>query len=146
MVCKTCYGNPLSIKRNMKIGGTPSIEVLNPATNLIMAVKHIVEYYNQVCDQYLLLQEELKDFQKEVENGLVEPERIETLKQVIEPVKNNYMTLSWIMYLLNQPQRDSKERAYQKRMKTFTEKLDKKFSKEGILLENEETISSIGKV
>lgn len=40
MVCKTCYGNPLSIKRNMKIGGTPSIEVLNPATNLIMAVKH----------------------------------------------------------------------------------------------------------
>lgn len=111
-----------------------------------MAVKHIVEYYNQVCDQYLLLQEELKDFQKEVENGLVEPERIETLKQVIEPVKNNYMTLSWIMYLLNQPQRDSKERAYKKRMKAFTEKLDKKFSKEGILLENEETISSIGKV
>ena len=111
-----------------------------------MAVKHIKEYYEQVCEQYVLMNEELRDFQKEVENGLVEPERIDSLKKMIEPLKNNYMTLSWIMYLLNQPNRDSKERAYQKRNKKFIESLDKNFNKESIMKQNDEVIKSIGEV
>jgi hypothetical protein len=92
------------------------------------------------------MQEELKDFQKEVENGIIEPERIDNLKHVIEPLKNNYMTLSWIMYLLNQPNRDSKERAYQRRQRKFLESLDKNFNKESILKQNEEVIKNIGEV
>lgn len=111
-----------------------------------MAVKHIKEYYEQVCDQYVMMNEELRDFQKEVENGLVEPERLDNLKKMIEPLKNNYMTLSWIMYLLNQPNRDSKERAYQKRNKKFIESLDKNFNKEAIMKQNDEVIKSIGEV
>lgn len=111
-----------------------------------MAVKHIKEYYEQVCEQYVQMNEELRDFQKEVENGLVEPERIENLKKMIEPLKNNYMTLSWIMYLLNQPNRDSKERAYQKRNKKFIESLDKNFDKESIMKQNDEVIKNIGEV
>ena len=111
-----------------------------------MAVKHIKEYYEQVCEQYVQMNEELRDFQKEVENGLVEPERIENLKKIIEPLKNNYMTLSWIMYLLNQPNRDSKERAYQKRNKKLIASLDKNFNKESIMKQNDEVIKSIGGV
>lgn len=111
-----------------------------------MAVKHIKEYYEQVCNQYVQMNEELRDFQKEVENGLVEPERIDNLKKMIEPLKNNYMTLSWIMYLLNKPQRDSKEKSYQKRNKKFIESLDKNFDKSAILKQNDEVIKSIGEV
>lgn len=111
-----------------------------------MAVKHIREYYEQVCEQYVQMNEELRDFQKEVENGLVEPERLDNLKKIIEPLKNNYMTLSWIMYLLNQPNRDSKERAYQKRNKKLIESLDKNFNKESIMKQNDEVIKSIGEV
>lgn len=92
------------------------------------------------------MNEELKDFQKEVENGIVEPERIENLKAVIEPLKNNYMTLSWIMYLLNQPQRPSKEKAYERRNKKFAASLDKNFDKSSILKQNEEVIKKIGEV
>ena len=111
-----------------------------------MAVKHIKEYYEQVCEQYVLMNDELRDFQKEVENGLVEPERLDNLKAVIEPLKNNYMTLSWIMYLLNQPQKASKEKAYEKRNKKFIESLDKNFDKSSILKQNEDVIKSIGEV
>jgi hypothetical protein len=111
-----------------------------------MAVKHIKEYYEQVCEQYVQMNEELRDFQKEVETGLVEPERLDNLKKIIEPLKNNYMTLSWIMYLLNQPNRDSKERAYQKRNRKFLESLDKNFNKESIMKQNDEVIKSIGEV
>jgi hypothetical protein len=111
-----------------------------------MAVKHIKEYYEQVCEQYVQMNEELRDFQREVENGLVEPERIDNLKKLIEPLKNNYMTLSWIMYLLNQPQRASKERAYERRNKKFIESLDKNFNKSSIIKQNEEVIKSVGEV
>lgn len=111
-----------------------------------MAVKHIKEYYEQICDQYVQMNEELRDFQKEVENGLVEPERIDNLKKIIEPLKNNYMTLSWIMYLLNKPQRDSKDKAYEKRNKKLIESLDKNFDKSAILKQNEDVIKSIGEV
>lgn len=111
-----------------------------------MAIKHIKEYYEQVCNQYIQMNEELRDFQKEVEEGLVEPERIENLKKLIEPLKNNYMTLSWIMYLLNKPQRDSKEKSYQQRTKKFTQQLDKNFDKDGILKQNEDVIKTVGEV
>ena len=111
-----------------------------------MAVKHIKEYYEQVCEQYVQMNEELRDFQKEVENGLVEPERIDNLKALIEPLKNNYMTLSWIMYLLNKPQRESKEKGYERRNRKSTESLDKKFNKDGIMKQNEDVIKSIGEV
>lgn len=111
-----------------------------------MAVKHVKEYYDQICDQYIQMQEEIKDFQKEVEEGLIEPERIDNLKKIIEPLKNNYMTISWIMYLLNKPQRDSKEKPYEQRNKKFLESLDKRFNKEAIIKENDEVIENIGKV
>lgn len=111
-----------------------------------MAVKHIKEYYEQVCEQYSQMNNEIRDFQKEVESGLIPPERIENLKAVIEPLKNNYMTLSWIMYLLNKPQRDSKEKAYQRRTKNFTKTLDDNFNKEAILKQNDEVIKNIGEV
>ena len=108
-----------------------------------MAVKHIREYYNQVCDQYMQMQDEIKDFQQEAEKGLIEPERLEQIKKTIEPLKNNYMTLSWIMYLLNKPQRESKEKAYEMRNKKFLKTLDKRFNQEGIIAENDEVIKKI---
>lgn len=108
-----------------------------------MAVKHVVEYYEQICDQYKQLNDELKDFQKMVEEGIVEPERIDNLKKIIEPLKNNYMTISWIMFLLNKPQRESKEKAYQKRMRKFTEELDKRFNSDGIKDENDKVLKDL---
>jgi hypothetical protein len=111
-----------------------------------MAIKHVKEYYENVCNQYIQMNEELRDFQKEIEEGLVEPERIDNLKAIIEPLKNNYMTLSWIMYLLNKPQRNSKEKAYQKRSKKLTESLDNRFNQDGILNQNDDVIKSIREV
>ena len=111
-----------------------------------MAVKHVKEYYDQVCNQYIEMNQEIREFQKEVEEGLIEPERIDNLKKVIEPLKNNYMTLSWIMYLLNKPQKDSKGKSYERRTKKFRESLDKSFDKKSILKQNEDVIKSIGGV
>jgi hypothetical protein len=101
-----------------------------------MAVKHIVEYYNIVAKQYNDLLAELRDFEKEAQDGLIEPERLDQIKNNIQPLKNNYMTLSYIMFLLNMPNRDSKQRAYKTRNKKFLQNIPNKNTKEGIIKEN----------
>lgn len=59
-----------------------------------MAVKHVREYYNQVESQYNEMVKEIKDFEKEAEQGLIEPERLDQIKESIKPLMNNYQTLS----------------------------------------------------
>lgn len=108
-----------------------------------MAIKHVRQYYNQVCDQYLSLQKEIQELQEEAEKGLIEPERIDQMKAFIEPLKNNYMTLSWIMYLLNMPNRKEKQKAYQKRLDKFTKNLNANFDKESIVKENQKIIEGV---
>ena len=77
-----------------------------------MAKKHFDEYYNQICNQYNSLQLALKELTAEVDSGMIEPERLENLKQTIVPVEDNYRTLSYIKYLLNKPTRDRKVPRY----------------------------------
>jgi len=108
-----------------------------------MSVKHVKEYYKQVCDQYQEMLENIQDCEKDLENQLVSPEYIDNLRQQIEPVKNNYMTMSWIMHLLNQPNRKSKVRPYQERMKKVTDKIDKQFKPDKLLEENQMLINSL---
>ena len=108
-----------------------------------MAVRHIKEYFEQVEDQYHEMLEEIRDFEKEAEKGLIQPERLDAIKETIKPLMNNYQTLSWIMFLLNKPNRKQKEKGYEQRNKKLLKSLNPKFSKEGILKENEATIQNL---
>ena len=67
------------------------------------------------------------------------------LKQLIEPIKNNYQTLSYIIYLLNKPQRNDKvkQAKYAKQHKKDISFIDQKFTKDGILKQNQDTLSKI---
>ena len=55
-----------------------------------MAYKDVKEYYDKISKQYKDLVEELQDFTKEAEEGLVPPEILEQAKKTIEPLKQNY--------------------------------------------------------
>ena len=46
-----------------------------------MSVKHVKLYYKEICDQYSDLLQELKDFEKEAQEGLIEPERIDNIDE-----------------------------------------------------------------
>ncbi len=80
-----------------------------------MAKRHVVEYFDKVANQYKDMLNELKDFENECNNGLVEPERFDNFKKIIEPLKNNYMTWSYMMYLLNLPNREKKVKIVKRR-------------------------------
>lgn len=90
-----------------------------------MAVKHIKEYYGIVQKQYRQMQENLKLFEEESQNGMVDPERVANIIKSIEPLKNNYQQLSYIMYLLNLPERKRKEARYITENKKLLEQIAK---------------------
>ena len=103
-----------------------------------MAKRHVEEYFNKIAEQYKSLLNELKDFEKECNEGLVEPERFDNFKKIIEPLKNNYMTWSYVMYLLNLPNRESKVKIIKRRDK-------KKIEKPNDLQENSKILNEISR-
>ena len=77
-----------------------------------MARKHFEEYLSTITAQYRDLQETLAEMSKEVDEGMIEPERIEQLKATIAPVKNSFDTLLYIKYLLDKPVKPAKHKKY----------------------------------
>lgn len=107
-----------------------------------MARKDFDQYYNQICSQYFELQEVMKDLSEEVSNGMIEPERIEQLKQTIVPVENNYRTLGYIKYLLDKPTRKSKHAKYNQMNKKLLKQCEGR-TQEDLVKENNEVISHL---
>lgn len=111
-----------------------------------MSKKDFDEYYNQVCDQYMELKEQIKEFEKVVQDGIVEPERLENMKKVFQPIMQSYEMVSYVAFLLNQPARKEKHKNYSDMMKKKVAKLDKRYSKEGIISTNQEALKKLNDV
>jgi superfamily II DNA or RNA helicase len=81
----------------------------------------VTEYFDKVAKQYFEMLAELKDFENECNNGLIEPEKFEQFKEILQPLKNNYMMWSYAMYLLNLPNREKKVKIVKRRGKNLTD-------------------------
>jgi len=75
-----------------------------------MSKKHVEDYFNQICDDYHELVSTLNELQEQCETTVVPPEKIENLKHIIEPIKDNYERISYIMFLLNMPNKKEKKK------------------------------------
>ena len=111
-----------------------------------MSKKDFDEYYSQVCEQYEELNGQIKEFEKVVQDGLVEPERLENMKKVFQPIMESYQMISWVAYLLNKPNRKEKHKNYSDMLMKKEKSLDKKYSKEGIISTNKDALSELGRV
>ena len=111
-----------------------------------MAVKHVKEYYNQIREQYLEVLDNLKDLSEEANNNLISPERLDEIKKNNEPLIQNYMTLSYIMFLLKQPVNKKKQKRYESQSKKFTNSLDSNFDKDHVLNANKQVLDNLKKL
>lgn len=105
-----------------------------------MSVKAVNEAYAQICEQYAEMLENIKDLEKEAVEGIVEPERVDRLREQIEPIKQNYERWAYIMYLLHQPTRKSKHDDYAQRNKKLLKSLSAKNSIQATMSENREAL------
>lgn len=110
-----------------------------------MSVKAVRKYYDQICEQYHEMIELIHDLEKEAEQDLVEPERIERLKEQVAPIKQNYERWTYMMFLLNQPERKSKREKYKRQNSRLLKNLDKQNDLDSVLEENKASLAQVGK-
>lgn len=107
-----------------------------------MSVKHVKEYFNKISNDYLEMIEVLHELEDAVSQNIVSQEKLDETTKSVEKLKENYMRWSYMMYLLNQPNKKDKKKVYEKRMEKFLNNIPKKDRIENVLSENKEVIKN----
>ena len=108
-----------------------------------MAVKDVKAYYNEVANQYHEMTEELKDFTELAQNNMFPPEKLEQVEKIIQPLKNNYEMLSFVIFLLNKPNRKRKIKKYEQCQNGIIKNIEKCHTQAGVLETNREVLNEL---
>ena len=82
-----------------------------------MAKKHFDAYLAKVTSDYKNLLETLKAADKEAQEGLLPPERLDEVKSFIQPLLHNYERLLYVKLMMDMPARGKKQKRYKKECK-----------------------------
>ena len=77
-----------------------------------MAIRDVKEYYFKMAAQYIEMKDDLKDFEQALKDGFITEDQLQAAYDEVDKVQQNYDRLSYIMYLLNLPNRKSKQKKY----------------------------------
>lgn len=82
-----------------------------------MAVKDVKHYYHSMLRQYLEMKADLADFEQAFADGFITEDQLELAKDDIAQIEINYNRLTYIMYLLELPNRSSKKSMHKAKSK-----------------------------
>lgn len=82
-----------------------------------MALKQYRNYYRQIEKMYFELTDDLKEVEEELKKGECTEDEFNNLMLPVRNLLENYKRLSYGMYLLYQPNRESKKSKYEKQNK-----------------------------
>lgn len=106
-----------------------------------MAVKDVKKYYHSQLIAYLSMKEDLAEFEEDFKNGYVTQQEVDDLREELYKVELNYHRLSYIMYLLNIPNRPSKKTKYHKQNETVLKAFKElNADEESVSIENEDSL------
>ena len=77
-----------------------------------MALKDVKEYYYHMTAQFMELKADLADFEEAFANGYITEDKLEAVKEELVKVEINHERLSYIMYLLEMPNKKQKKPGY----------------------------------
>ena len=75
-----------------------------------MALRDVKDYYFKMLSQYMEMKADLADFEQALKDGFITEEQMQTAFDEVNRVQQNYERLSYIMYLLTLPNRESKRK------------------------------------
>ncbi len=85
-----------------------------------MAKRHVIDYYTKMELQYNEMLKDVKEYEQAFKEGYISEEQFKANISFIETIKNNYTRISYIVYLLNLPNRKHKEkRCKDKKLETY---------------------------
>ena len=86
-----------------------------------MSIKHVKKYYHQQSNQYMQMLNTVKELQKMANNGEYSNEQLSFIQQLIAKLKENMDRISYIVYLLQLPNRSKKEKKFREANKELEE-------------------------
>lgn len=111
-----------------------------------MAVKDVKEYYFKLIAQKAELEADLVDFEEALKNGFITEEQMQAAKDELIPYQINLDRLTYIMYLLELPNRKTKKAKFAKQNKKILNELEKrKADEQSVISENKSALDAFRK-
>lgn len=102
-----------------------------------MALRDVKDYYFKMLAQYLEMKADMADFEQALKDGFITEDQLQAAIEEVDKVKQNYERLSYIMYLLDLPNKKSKKGKHNNiNKKLVTEFKNRQADTESIELEN----------
>lgn len=109
-----------------------------------MARKHVEEYYMRMASDYTEMKKVLSEMEKiSKDNASNALNNIDKIREQVKLLESNYKRLSYIMFLLNQPNKEKKKKRYYQREKKKLNNILEKDRKEGVIAENSAIIEDL---
>lgn len=109
-----------------------------------MAIKHVREYYERMVSDYVEMKRVLEEMEKlSEEKASVAINNIEQIREQVKVLEANYNRLSYIMFLLNQPNKEKKKSKYFKQEKKKLDKIPINDRKEAVIDENTKVLETL---
>ena len=113
---------------------------------LNIAVKDVKEYYFKLIAQKAELEADLADFEEALKNGFITEEQMQAAKDELIPYQINLDRLTYIMYLLELPNRKAKKAKFAKQNKKILNELEKRKADErSVISENKSALDAFRK-
>lgn len=111
-----------------------------------MAVKDVKKYYFKLIAQKAELEADLADFEEALKNGFITEEQMQAAKDELIPYQINLDRLTYIMYLLELPNRKTKKAKFAKQNKKILDELGKRNADEqSVITENKSALDAFRK-
>ena len=111
-----------------------------------MARKHFEEYYSKIKNQYFDLLNTLKEADDLVNKNMADPQVLENLTAILQPVKNSYLSLAYIEYLLNLPKNKVIQKRNERQFKTLLSRLDQSKVGSSVIAQNNNAIEEVSRL
>lgn len=105
-----------------------------------MSVKHVKKYFDQIANDYTEMLDVIHELEEAVSENIISQEKLDETVKSVEKLKENYMRWSYMMYLLNMPNKKDKKKVYEKRMEKTLKSIPKKDRIDGVLQEDKDNI------
>ena len=111
-----------------------------------MATRDVKEYYFKLIAQKAELEADLADFEEALKNGFITEEQMQAAKDELIPYQINLDRLTYIMYLLELPNRKAKKAKFANQNKKILMELEKRNADEqSVISENKSALDAFRK-
>ena len=111
-----------------------------------MAARDVKEYYFKLIAQKAELEADLADFEEALKNGFITEEQMQAAKDELIPYQINLDRLTYIIYLLELPNRKAKKAKFANQKKKILNELEKRNADEqSVISENKSALDAFRK-